>query len=537
MRNRTAIVLTIIFIWTAFAAGQVDRHTGLAKARNKQTQSAHDSIAGVPGPDVKFQSAGPALLPFQVANYTTGPVPYAIAAGDFNGDGHLDIVTADQGNINGDLNNTVGVQLNNGDGTFAPSVAYTVGIGPSKVVVGDFNGDGKLDLAVLNTGTGESDSSVSILLGNGNGTFRAQKVTNLNIQCTGIAVGDFNGDGKLDLVASNYNHGGFSGGTATVEVMLGNGNGTFQSPASYPLPASATNVVVADLRKDGKLDLIVPTENSADVGQIFNDLSILLGNGDGTFEPAVNYIIEDDAVAVAVADFNDDGNLDLAVDNVCGTDPEDCGYSTLSLLLGNGDGTFRPQMIPNLVLGVGVFDIVAADFNGSGQMDLAVASAYESTVSLIFNTGNAAFISSETLVAGNGPLALVAGRFGAGGNGSADLVLANWGDGAPSDSITVMLNQAATILTLESTPNPANAGQNVTLSATVETAIPGAGTPTGTVTFENGTHKLGKAKLVNGVATLKTTKLPAGSNNVVAVYSGDENFNPDVSATLVQVVE
>lgn len=508
MRKQTVIILVTILVCNALAIAQVQslRHSALAR-------------------NVKSTSSAP--LQFQTADYATGPVPYAIASGDFNGDGYLDIVTANLGNVDsGKGNNTISVLLNNANGTFAPAVSYTVGNEPNRIVVGDFHGNGKADIVVVNS----ADQTISLLTNKGKGAFGSQKIIE-KFSCTGLDVGDFNGDGKLDLVCSQPS----SAASGAVFVMLGNGNGTFQPPVSYALPSGANNVIVADLRQNGTLDLIVPGAGTAE-GQIFDDVYILLGNGDGTFKSPVGYVAQANPESVAVGDFNGDGKLDLAVLNLCGTDPDGCSFSTLVLLLGNGDGTFQPVRMPWLDLSTS-WKVVAADFSGNGKLDLAVASPSSSTVTVFINTpGNdGSFPTYQTWSAGYGPIDMVVGRFGPGGNGSADMVLANYSDYA-GDSITVMLNQAATKITLESTPNPSNSGQSVTFSATVQTALAGIGTPTGTVTFENGSKKLGTAKLVNGVAVLTCKKLVAGTNNITAAYSGDNTFNPDTSAVLVQTV-
>ena len=162
--------------------------------------------------------------------------PYSVATGDFNGDGKLDLVVAN--NVS-----TVSVFLGNGDGTFQPAVNYAAGSSPKAVAVGDFNGDGKLDLAVANA----FSNNVSILFGNGDGTF--QPAVNYSVPCcpSSVALGDFNGDGKLDLVVT----------TNSASVLLGNGDGTFQPALNYAAGSSPATVAVGDFNGDGKLDLAV----------------------------------------------------------------------------------------------------------------------------------------------------------------------------------------------------------------------------------------------------------------------------------------
>lgn len=519
-RNDLTILSLILLIGLVCVAmqGQVRPLSGFPQPRGTRALPANDITPSPLTSNLRFQSR----------DYRTGPVPYGIAAGDFNGDGYLDVVTADSGDI--DLskpNHTVGVLLNNGDGTFKPHVNYRVGGGPTFVAVGDFNGDGNLDLAVWN----DWDGTVSILLGNGDGTFQKQKVTDLGtpIQADTLAVGDFNRDGKLDLVVTDFIH-------AAVRVLLGNGDGTFQAPVSYSVAARAMRVAVADLRNVGKLDLIVPTW----AGNPNDAVSILLGNGDGTFQPAVNYSVNSEPGGVAIGDFNGDGKLDLAVANICGHDPTYCEQTgTVSVLLGNGDGTFKPQT--EYSVGHGPFDIATSDFNGDGNLDLAVPNGYDSTLTLLFGKGDGTFNAQQTYAPGNQPLSLALGQFGLGNVGSADMVLANWGS-YQGNTITALLNEAGTHITMKSSPNPSKYGENVTFIATVKAAVKGAGTPTGKVSFFRvvaGRRKLlGAAALAKGVASIQYAKLPRGKSQITAQYSGDDNFNRNYdSQGLMQKVQ
>ena len=179
----------------------------------------------------------------------------------------------------------------NGDGTFKPRVDFATGLFPNSVAVGDFNGDGKPDLALAN-GSG----TVSVLLGNGDGTFQPHVEYPAGPGAFSVAVGDFSGDGKLDLAVAN-NNGNQSG---TVSVLLGNGDGTFQPHVDYPVGVGPYSVAVGDFNRDGKLDLVV-----ANYPSIFT-VSVLLGNGDGTFQPQVTYPVGRQPISVAVADLSGD---------------------------------------------------------------------------------------------------------------------------------------------------------------------------------------------------------------------------------------
>ena len=234
-------------------------------------------------------------------NYTAGPYPFRLAVGDFNGDGKLDLVVANRGSLYNFADSSVLVLLGNGDGTFQPAVAYGPVANPYSITVGDFNGDGNLDLAVGNSGVIPSNdgAGVSVLLGNGDGTFQSAVTYEAGVHCYDLAVGDFNGDGKPDLAVRAV-------GPERFGVLLGNGDGTFQAPAAYSPVGNPFSLAVGDFNGDGRLDLALAIGLSGTV-------SVLLGNGDGTFQTAANYTAGTYPVGVAVGDFNGDGKPDLAV--------------------------------------------------------------------------------------------------------------------------------------------------------------------------------------------------------------------------------
>jgi hypothetical protein len=228
--------------------------------------------------------------------------------------------------------------------------------------VGDFNGDGWADLAVANDGS----HNVSVLLGNGDGTFQEAQNFATGPRPVSVVGGDFNRDGVQDLAVA-YRGSVRPVVPGGVSVLLGNGDGTFQAPLNFAIGSLSTSVAVGDFNGDKVLDLAV-----ADAGSY--DILVLLGNGDGTFQAARNFAAGNGPYSVAVGDFNRDGRQDLAVaiypDNV-------------SVLLGNGDGTFQGAQI----FGAGTFpsSVAVGDFNLDGLPDLAVANNRSDDVSVLIN--------------------------------------------------------------------------------------------------------------------------------------------------------
>lgn len=327
-------------------------------------------------------------------SYVAGSSPASVAVGDFNRDGKPDLAVANLGN------NDVSILLGNGDGTFHPAVNYSLGSGspePAAVAVGDFNGDGKPDLVVSDAGNG----NFSILLGNGNGTFQSP-VSYSGGGGYALAVGDFNGDGKLDLVFVPGN----------VNVLLGNGNGTFQPAVQYSAGTTPFSVAVGDFNRDGNLDLAVANFGS-------NNVSVMLGRGDGTFEPAINYSTGSEPASVAVADFNHDGNLDLAVANL--------GDNNISVLLGNGDGTFRRA--ENYAAGSAPRWVAVGDLNGDSKLDLVVANnavhGGTASLSVLLGKGDGTFQPAVDYAAGTGSEAVAVGDFDS--DGKLDVAVADMG--------------------------------------------------------------------------------------------------------------
>jgi hypothetical protein len=290
----------------------------------------------------------------QGSTSVAGKSPGFVAVGDFNGDGKPDLAVSDVSST------FVSIFLGNGDGTFGPRTDFAVGPTPQQIAVGDFNSDGFLDLAVAVLGPNQNgdSSEVAILLGNGDGTFRPHKNFLVGQSAGSIAVGDFNKDDKLDLAVVNQTcPGGNCAPQGSVSILLGNGDGTFQKHVDYATGRIPTNVIAADMNGDGNADLLIP-----DQGTTTGSVSVLLGNGDGTFQTPVDYPTGSSPVGEAVGDFNGDGILDVVV--------ADQVSNSISLFLGRGDGTRQPAVLyPSQTFPVW---LNAGDFNHDGRLDFVV---------------------------------------------------------------------------------------------------------------------------------------------------------------------
>ena len=296
-------------------------------------------------------------------------------SGDFNRDGKrfFDLVTANPEYFG----STVSVLLGNGDGTFEPPQHFATGLDSDSVAVGDFNGDGKLDLALANefsnTNTpGGGAGTVSVLLGNGDGTFQTAQNIAYGFEPGSVVVADFNSDGKPDLAVAIFST-NTTVGTGSVSVLLGNGDGTFQTAQNFADSGTPGSIAIGDFNHDGKLDLAAANAYDGKTGGA-GDVSVLLGNGDGTFQTAQNIAVGFEPGSVVVADFNSDGKPDLAVLG-----------GGFSVLLGNGDGTF--QTAQNIALGIPLGLVAVADFNSDGKPDLAMTSSVNNigTASVLLN--------------------------------------------------------------------------------------------------------------------------------------------------------
>jgi len=329
---------------------------------------------------------------------STGDSPRSVTLGDVNGDGKLDIITA-----NGTSNNA-SVLLGNGDGTFATAVNYTTGDRPKSVTLGDVNGDGILDIITAN----ERDDNVSVLLGNGDGTFQIPPLAT-GTEPYSVTLGDVNGDGILDIITANYD-------SDNISVLLGNGNGTFQGQLTFGTGNAPSSVTLGDVNRDGKLDVITANERS-------NNASVLLGNGNGTFGVNTDFATGSRPFSVPLGDVNGDGILDIITANR--------DSNSASVLLGNGDGTFQTQA--TFATGDVPRSVTLGDVNGDGILDIITANRDSDNASVLLGNGNGTFGIKTDFTTGDRPLFVTLGDVN--GDGHLDIITAN----SNSDDASVLL--------------------------------------------------------------------------------------------------
>ncbi|MEG3987652.1 FG-GAP-like repeat-containing protein, partial [Microcoleus sp. S28C3] len=457
-------------------------------------------------------------------NFPVGTNPNSVVVGDFNKDGKPDIATS-----NGNSGN-ISILLGNGTGGFGTATNFNAN-SPGALALGDFNGDGNLDIVTLPlSGSGGEFPTyrATILLGTGTGSFGTptQLSGDQYTKPVSVVTGDFDADGKLDLVIAKGNN---------VSIQFGNGAGSFtQAPANFdPGPfippvgggfgGSYTNtfksdfnvgtnpqsVVTGDFNADGKLDLAVANSGS-------NNVSILLGTGTGSFGDVTNFSAGTSPYSVTVGDFNSDNKSDLAVAN--------SGSNNVSILLGTGTGSFGTPT--NFNAGTSPYSVTVGDFNSDNKSDLAVANSGSNNVSILLGNGTGSFGTSTNFGAGTTPYSVAAGDFNA--DGKTDLATAN----NQSNNVSVLLNLvanfgAANYSAIEgSTDTVVNVPVTLNATPAVDVTIPIALNPSSTATPDSDytfspatlTFSAGTNTLTQNVAvTVKADNIP--ENAETAVFS------------------
>jgi hypothetical protein len=355
--------------------------------------------------------------------------PRQSAAGDFNGDSQVDLVIGTATTATSPAQ--ILILLGNGDGDFQPAPSVFIGQEPSSIVVADFNNDSRQDLAAASS----LGNVVAIRLGNGDGTFQAAPDINIGDASVSAATGDFNGDGAQDLAISVFNN-----GENNLRIYLGNGDGTF-SQGQEIVERTPRALTVGDFDGDGQQDLAA-IDFTIEDNRVRNRVLILLGQDDGTFEIVPQEsVVGPEASSLTVGDFDADGQQDVAT-----ADPN---ADVVSVLLGNGDGTFEPArdfpagVQPGPGLLVQPVSIKAADFNGDGRQDLATGNRrpsdppIESGVSILLGRGDGTFEPAQEFATAEGTASLVVADFN--NDGQPDLATANH----ETSTVTILINDSA----------------------------------------------------------------------------------------------
>lgn len=367
--------------------------------------------------------------------------PQFVAIGDLNGDGKPDLVVP-----NYDATD-ISVLLGNGDGTFNTQI-FIVGTSPVSVAIADLNGDSKPDLAVANS----SDNTISVLLGNGDGTFGAASNFAVGTLPLSVAIADLNSDGKPDIVTAN--------GGNTVSVLLGNGDGTFASASNLAVVGAPYSVVVADMNGDGKPD--IATANNGG-----NNVSVLLGNGNGSFGSVSNFAVGGNPRSIATGDLNGDGKPDLVTANN--------SSDNVSVLLGNGNGTFGTAS--NFAVGTGPISVAVGDVNGDGKSDVAVVNVTDETVSVFLGNGDGTFGTASNFAPGSVPVSVAIGYLD--GDGKPDLAVANSGE----NTVAVLVNNC--VATVNNVSATISGDQTICSGGVASLTFSATGSGLATITYSD----------------------------------------------------
>jgi len=466
-----------------------------------------------------------------------------IVMADLNGDGHPDLLVAnvcasdDNCNQGTPTNHaTVGVLLGNGDGTFQTTIPYdSGGFFARSLAVGDVNRDGKLDLLV-SICSDANCATVSVLLGKGDGSFQPPLFSAGGLNGSPMTIADVNGDGKPDLLMA-------SAGT-TIGVMRGNGDGTFKPALSYSSGGeNPLSIAVADLNGDGKPDLVVGNQCPiSDNGFCPNSVvGVMLNNGHGAFPTVVSYSSGGSGIfSTSTADLNGDGKADVVVSNNCGNFNQ-CARGNVGVLTGNGDGTFQPAQDYSSG-GNWAVDGAAADVNADNKIDLLAldecSPCTNGKLGVLLGNGDGTF-QAAALYATGGYRATSMAVGDVNGDGKPDVAVANFcvsktACGTGTVGILLAVRQR-TVTQVKTSGSPSVVGQPVTFTAIV--LAHAATVPDGEiVTFFDGTKEIGTGATAGGMAMFTTSSLTAKTHTIRATYPGDAVYKPS-TGIVKQVVE
>jgi hypothetical protein len=471
--------------------------------------------------------------------------PRSVAAGDLAGNKRSDLVVT---NFCGSdaactKDGSVSVLIAGESNSYHFASNYALGTGPVAVALLDVDGDKNFDIVALN----RADKTISVLLGLGGGSFQQQYTLPLANAPITFAAGDFNHDGKTDLAVIGDCGAAKCTQPGTLEILYGSGDGGFQAGPSYPVGFEPSSVAASDLNSDKNLDVVVANNcgNSAACTGA-GTASVFLGDANGRFAAAQTLGLVKSPSSIVLADLSGRGTPDLLVSS--------SSDNTLARLRGNGDGSFGAATV--YAVGTTPGSIAVADFNGDGKLDVAVGNVADSTISILYGKGDGTLFAGSVTSVGPGPSALATLQSGAGNR--VGLVTANAGISASTSAamagsdITVLSNihpaddptgTTVTTTVLTPAPNPASTtvNQSVTLSATVTGTAEG-GPPTGTVTFSSSPNALTDCTptstpgTISTVWTCTTQSLQAPSQSITAVYSGDATYAGSTSAAVVETV-
>lgn len=459
-------------------------------------------------------------------DFAAGTSPITMVTADFNRDGNLDLAAADS------FSRVVNIFFGNGTGIFnASATPLALTAPPVSMVVGDFNADAAPDIAVgTSPGSSNPGTGVTVFISKADatGAFNTGLLTTVRTgvgtnEPLALAVGDFNSDGKLDVVTANFS-------LDSASILLGAGNGTFQAPTTLATGAQPTAIVAADFNGDTKLDLAVADERTdRNTNAPVNVVSIFFGSGAGGFTPSNDVVLSSTGSSnLAVGDIDRDGTNDLIVGNTDGS---------IAVFVNLGNGTFaNSATIPLASLSAAS---AVADFNFDGATDLLSVNGSTpfgpgpNSVSVITGQGSAQFLQQTDFATGTSPAAEAVGDFN--GDGKPDIATANAGGG----TISILLNESAgvasksTTTTLTSNLASAKFGSNVLMTASVSAS---SATPSGAVRFFDGVRPIGTVALTGGVAVLSTAALDVGPHAIRAIFLGAGLFAASHSGPIAQTI-